>query len=336
MDETKQEFPFTVGLFTPADAQGVGDLFRAVYGEQYPVKLYYHPAQLVDAFKKGDVLPFVAKKDDGSVIGCVAMFRTAPFERLYESGSGIVLPQYRGHHVISQLMAASLNMDDLQALNLAGVWGEAVANHVFMQKIVPRLGYREVALEVDLMPAEAYEQEKSAAGRVGSVVVFRTVASRPHTVYLPGCYDEELRFLYQGMDDDRTLAPAHDQTDSCAGSRLKATVFEYAQVGRIAIESIGTDLSQALRAREEELQRRHPIQVFQAWVNLSCPWSALAVEALRDRGYFLGGLLPRWFDDDGLLMQKILVPPSWDGLTLYSERAKSIYRLVRADWETTQ
>lgn len=54
---------------------------------------------------------------------------------------------------------------------------------------------------------------------------------------------------------------------------------------------------------------------------------------LRERGYFLGGPLPRWLDTDGLLMQRLLCPPDFDENQLYSDRAREILALVRRDEE---
>ncbi len=49
----------------------------------------------------------------------------------------------------------------------------------------------------------------------------------------------------------------------------------------------------------------------------------------------LGGLLPRWFDTDGLLMQKIIGEPCWDGMQIHFDRAKSLVDMVRTDWSAT-
>jgi hypothetical protein len=75
------------------------------------------------------------------------------------------------------------------------------------------------------------------------------------------------------------------------------------------------------------------IKVIQVYLNLACPWVAHAVEVLRSRGYFIGGILPRWFDDDGMLMQKIAGRPCWEGVRLFSDRAGEILRILRHDWE---
>jgi hypothetical protein len=45
--------------------------------------------------------------------------------------------------------------------------------------------------------------------------------------------------------------------------------------------------------------------VIQVWLKFSSPWNGKVVDILRRKGYFLGGSLPRWFDEDGLLMQKV-------------------------------
>lgn len=73
--------------------------------------------------------------------------------------------------------------------------------------------------------------------------------------------------------------------------------------------------------------------VVQVWLKLSWPWSGRVADALRERGYFLGGVLPRWFDTDGMMMQKIVGQPNWAEIKLYTARAKKLLELVQADWE---
>jgi len=72
------------------------------------------------------------------------------------------------------------------------------------------------------------------------------------------------------------------------------------------------------------------------WLNLGSSWVGAAVNVLGDRGYFLGGLLPRWFGEDGLLMQKIMIDPDFESVQLYSDRAKQIFAMVKADWLRTR
>jgi hypothetical protein len=47
-------------------------------------------------------------------------------------------------------------------------------------------------------------------------------------------------------------------------------------------------------------------------------------------------VLPRWFDTDGLLMQKIGARPGWEEMQIYYERAQKIVAFARKDWEETK
>lgn len=66
---------------------------------------------------------------------------------------------------------------------------------------------------------------------------------------------------------------------------------------------------------------------------LAAPSVGWAVECLGRRGYFWGSLLPRWFDTDGLLMQRLCHTPDWDGAQILLDRSREIFRIVREDWE---
>lgn len=57
---------------------------------------------------------------------------------------------------------------------------------------------------------------------------------------------------------------------------------------------------------------------------------------LRDRGYFFGGALPRWFDSGGMLMQKVRCSPDFEDIVLDSDDAKKLLEIVEEDWERTE
>jgi hypothetical protein len=84
---------------------------------------------------------------------------------------------------------------------------------------------------------------------------------------------------------------------------------------------------------EEDRLLKQGIRVIQVWLSSGDPSVGEAVDSLRNSGYFFGGVLPRWFDSDGILMEKILEPPVWEDIILYLERAKTLMALIRKDWE---
>lgn len=72
--------------------------------------------------------------------------------------------------------------------------------------------------------------------------------------------------------------------------------------------------------------------VLQAFLRLGDETIGAAVEILRRRGYFLGGVLPGWYGGDGLLMQKVSIAVDEKTIHAYTKKAKAIKALVLKDW----
>ncbi len=321
-----------VDLFRPEDAEGVADLFLAVYGEGYPIKTFIDPERLIAENAARRTISSVARTPKGDIIGHNALFQSAPSEKIYESGAGVVHRDYRGGRgVFTQVVAHG---QDVVARKYAieTIFGEPVCNHVFSQRLTATLGWVTCAFEVDLMPGETYEKEKSASGRVAALLAFKPVIPKPHTVHLPAAYEEELRFIYGGLEDERELAVSKEPLPADGTTEIKTWVFDFAQVARLAVTRLGRDFGPVIEAEEKSV-RDKGVVVIQVWLELTRPWVGQAVDELRRRGYFLGGALPRWFDGDGLLMQKILGRPNWEGIKLEFNRDKRLLELVKADWK---
>lgn len=56
-------------LFRPGDAQGLTDLYRSVYGENYHVKSVYDPIQLIAMQDSGEAYRAIARTSEGEIIG---------------------------------------------------------------------------------------------------------------------------------------------------------------------------------------------------------------------------------------------------------------------------
>ena len=108
--------------------------------------------------------------------------------------------------------------------------------------------------------------------------------------------------------------------------------FDAAGVARCRVGRAGRDLGERVDELLATLEKDGyaPAQFF---VDLGAAHCGAVVDTLRRRGFSLGGLLPVWFGSDGLLMQKHWVDPDFDGLKIYSERARRIIDLVRQDYE---
>ncbi|MFW6325296.1 MAG: hypothetical protein ACOC0T_00985 [Desulfovermiculus sp.] len=319
-----------VDSFRPEDAEGVCSLFRSVYGEDYPIKTYVRPEELIGENKAGRVISSVARTENGDIVGHNALFHSSPSELVLESGSGVVHKAYRRGNIFVHLVAhgQGLAKEEIQA---AAIWGEPVLNHDFSQKMCRSLDWRSFALEVDLMPAAAYSKEGSAPGRVSTLMDFLILNPRPHHVLLPQAYEDQLQTLYRYLPAKRDLSPVDPDFNPQQSSRIQSRIFPFAQTVRTAVHQVGKDFQQHFKHKELEAMDRGT-EVFQTWLRLTDPGVGRAVDYLRSQGYFFGGLLPRWFDDDGLLMQKTLTRPGWQSMRIAFDQGRMVADMVEEDW----
>ena len=331
-DEIEAGQQWQVRPFRPQDAEGVAGLFESFYGRQYPIRAYVEPKRLVEENRALRIISSVAVTPRGEVVGHNAIFRSAPYPGIYESGAAIVHPAYRGGKGIFTAMVAHGVKDLAPRLGLAGIHGEAVCNHVFTQKMMNGLGSRTCAVEVDLMPASAYGREKSARGRVAALHGHINLLPNAHKVFVPPIYKEAFDFICGGLEDAPGMSPAEDGLPAGAATRIEERYFDFAQVARLTALEAGVDFAAVLEKSEASLLRRGA-RVFQVFLPLAVVWVGAAVDVLRAGGYFLGGLLPRWFDADGMMMQKMAHRPDWEGIRLEFDRDRQLLEIVRRDWQ---
>jgi GNAT superfamily N-acetyltransferase len=320
-----------IGDLRPEDASGVARLFQEIYGEKYPMKIYYDPEGLIAENRARKIISTVARTKDGRIVGHMGLFlSSATFAKAYESGVGLVLPDYRKSGISTALLRYSYDTVAYR-YGIAEVYGEAVCNHTIMQRTIEPMRFTPRALEVDLMPGEAYRKEGTTAGRVATLLAFRSYIDRPQTVYIPAAYAEALDFLYLGIKE-RSFQPSRPETPLEDVTEGSSRTFDFAGVTRITAARPGADLRQFLQNACEDGSSKGAI-VFQLYLPLSSAAISAAVGIARSMGFFLGGVLPRWFDADGLLMQKMAHRPHWEDIQLHQDRSRQIMEIVKSDWE---
>ncbi|MHC1726031.1 MAG: hypothetical protein AB9866_08515 [Syntrophobacteraceae bacterium] len=151
---------------------GIANLFYSIYGPEYPFDTCYIPDAIIEENRNGNIHSVIARTPAGDIVAHGALYRSSPpYGNLYEIDQYIVLKNYRetfAAYKINQYIAETL----LEHVRPAGILGEAVCNHVTTQKCSARIGMKDTALEVDLMPAEVYEKEgNSWTSNSGRVVI---------------------------------------------------------------------------------------------------------------------------------------------------------------------
>jgi len=320
---------FQAGRLEPRDAWGVARCFFAQFGENYPFEVTYIPDRLLEENLRGNLRSVVARTPAGDIIGYAALYRSSAWSpRVYESGQMVIHPEYRSTFAAWSLQ--ELLEEVACGEGIDAIFGEAVTNHVITQRMTLMQGFKETGIEVGLLPPESYRNEQAPGDRGTVLLTFRCMRDEPRTVYLPERYADPLNYILSGCDLSRQVVPSSSKPPSGGTTDLRTQIFDFAQVARFNVASSGGDFEKVFDAAESQA-RQKGAQVLQAFINLAEPWSGAIAGALRRRGYFLGGFLPRWFDTDGLLMQKPASLPRFDSLQFYSQRARAILDFIRRD-----
>ncbi|MDT8902774.1 hypothetical protein [Anaeroselena agilis] len=327
---------WSIDAFRPADAEGVVKLYYSIYGDQYPVKAVYDPAELIRQNGDGDAYRVVARTAAGEIVGHIALYRSTPPNRdLYEQGQLMVRQDYRATDIAAKLFV-SATVDVPERYGMEQIWGEAVCNHLVTQQMTAKRGFYATAVEVALMPGESYAKAFSRpsedAGRVAILAVFHTYKAKPQTIFLPEVYEETLRILYSAYPFGHNFVRSRQDLPEGVATRAKVDVFAGAGVARVTLLTAGQDFAAYIEKVQQQVVAEGAA-VIQFFLPLSWPHVGAAVAALRGCGCFLGGFLPRWFDGDGLLMQRVLAEPNFAGINLYTKQAKGILDVVYKDWQ---
>lgn len=318
----------TVRRLTPEDAPGVAQLFRDVYGESYPIPMFYDAEALVATVRAGDIFSVIAVDESGVVLAHMATFRSAPFCGLLELGNGVTSQGARKRGVAGNLLRF-LNTDVAPSLNAVAFFGESVTNHTATQTLSERAGFRTMAVEVDLMLAEAYEAEQSAVGRVSTLMSFFPLDESPQTVFVPPGHVDDVRFIYDGYAGERTILDAG--TSGTGGETSgRAQSFDGADVLRFHVEKVGADFETWWRRTMAENDPDGC--VVQVFLSMSDATISRAVGLLNAEGFFFGGTAPRWFDHDALLMQRTPATPGFDRMVLLPGQKTELCQRVERAW----
>jgi hypothetical protein len=328
-DITTQEIE--IDYFRIEDAPGIARLFHQVYGAGYPIRTYYLPDQLIEENASGQIISSVARTIAGEVVGHDALVLLDSAAHLYENAAGAVLPAFRGQGIFPRLFKHSI-VSASKRFGVEGIVGEPVCSHTHLQKMCLQLDFKELVLEVGLMPGATHAMDPGTSGRISVLLGCFMHKPRVQTVQMPQIYRDELKYLYAGLEVERTFVDSISDLPAEGSSQGNIKLFDMAQVARIAIDCIGSDFDSFIAHLESEA-REEGMEVFHVWLPLASPFAPAATDILRGHGYFLGGMLPCLLNGDGLLMQKVSKEPNWGCIALYSERAKRIGEMIRRDWK---
>ena len=326
-----------VWSIVPVGSGNVGhvpDLFRKVYGDEYLHREVYHPEALWQQIQTGNIVAVLAYSPLGLPVGYVALGRLSYNPRIWEEQGLIVDPKYNDSGVAIPLAEYFTKRENHRNIDIDGIFSYAVCHHYFTQIICAKAGWNDCFLMVDFIDKSLYTQQPDTT-RVACVMMYAEFTEQKEIVYLPRQYEDIIRQIAQPLYP-REFRMAKDSLPDSHVTICEYTGHMPAGSWQIAVRDIGADWSDSVSEILEQAHQRKIVSL-QVILNMACPYIDAAVTILREQGFFLGGLAPRWFASDGILMQRILgKEPDYDTIKLYTRPGKNLLVSVQTDQQTVR
>jgi hypothetical protein len=320
---------FQIGLAEKRDAAAIARCFLEVYGHHYVHGDVFSPQRYWAKVESGELIPAVARNNRGEVIGHVALERDDG-AHVAERGEAVVLPAYRGHHLLERM--TEVLSAEAPKRGLLGIYAEPLTIHTFSQRNDARANMPVCAVLLGANPESFRPKDipcPTAGQRQSYLRTFSFVqAPEPRSLAFSGPYQELLLKIYQRLGID--VAATHDTTPAAPDSATRIRVndrgygvIRFARIGA----NCGVELAQALRDVHSLGARS---------VQLSAPVSAPGltqlIAAARGLGFFFCGLGPSFADGEDLfLMQHLSEPLDTGKLQLFTDEAKEMVAFIEAD-----
>ena len=325
------EHTFRIVPVNADNATFVGSVFQSVYGDNFPVKYVYQPLLVLQEIQERRLSASLAFDEAGNPVGYISLFKSAPNLRLWEGGNLVVNPLFKHSTLASHLFNHYLTADSGSLLEGDGIYTEAVCHHYFTQVSCAKFGLQDCAIELDQLDGSSFKDGRAETERVACVLNFKELSEPPVLQYLPTQYMEMLTHLAEPLRP-RTFRPALSPLPTDGSTRWEDSYHESARTWKISVWEIGADWLAIVEQLLSQAKARGVISL-QLTLNTASPHLGAGVSVLQQHGFFLGGLIPRWFGTDGVLMQQVLgKKPDFDGIKLYTKTAKKLLEYIRAEY----
>lgn len=312
----------TVSLFQREDAPGVVRCYREIYGDGFPMRYVYDREEIIKRYDGLNHRAAVARTRDGEVVGIAGLFRSAPNPGLYEAGQLMIRKQHRKRDV-SLLFSNAVFEEFPRQIPVKAIFLEAFCNYDASQGFAELHGLKPTGLEVEWMPARLQGIELKR--NISLLLEFRIYEDTPHTIHVhpeyAGFITERAEALKIARSPETSILPGKGET--IARREIMADIG----IAVLTVDSPGRYWTEALAAFEAEAGGC----AMQVKLNIGRPDAPWAVEQLCRRGFILGGYLPLWFGQDGMMFQKLRQVPDFAAHKLYSEAGKSVAARVEED-----
>ncbi|MDQ2993169.1 MAG: hypothetical protein M3R30_10185 [Candidatus Eremiobacteraeota bacterium] len=321
---------YTYRAFEPRDAGAVVRMFYRTYGYQYTPTLFYSPERLIAANAAGMFHSFVAEADDGEI---AAHYAIRPDNAATGEGcAAVVLPEHRGHDVITQARASAEG--GARAIGLQGYYTEPVTTHPFTQKASEHFGATICAIVLGASPSGVRPSHMNVTilNQRQSLTFYAKLLQEAPTriVHVPTRHREIVADRYAKLG---ATVEMRDGAAPHGRGAFSVTYNRGKDTGTIRVSKVGSETATVVRQAASDLSAVQHVKAIFAQLPVVDPGTPALAQALEADGFFFGGIQPLVLDDgrDALLMQRLLVPLDASKLSIASDDGKALLAYIEAE-----
>ena len=338
--EIPEDEVIEVRSLAPGEEDALSRLFYLVYGYDYINEFVYYPEKIKAMIEAKDLLPIVAARPNGRLVGHVGLLRRYREPAVYEAAMGAVDPMVKSRGLFGQLFTKT--MEVVQKTSMQYCLCDCVTNHAFSQRHVAKFGGTELALYAGCQSRETQARlERLGLGRdpQGMLrysllvsVIPRTAHPFGEDIVLPENIGERFGFLLKPVGLAWSPAPRF-QTLPAQGSfktstqrAQSAALFDLAEPGQEAAEDIVEEWRELMR---------DGFAYAAVEVPLDAPGLGPLCDLLSSNGFFASGFVPYQCSQRLGFRFQALGPTkvAFDEIKIATEHGKKLLAAVRKDYE---
>lgn len=325
----------------PGEEEALSRLFYLVYGYDYINETVYYPEKLKAMISAGDLIPIVASRPNGRLVGHVGLVRKNKTPAVYEAAMGVVDPALKSRGVFGRLF--SKTMEKAGEIPMQYCFFDFVTNHELSQRHVAKYGTCDLAVFVGCQTRETQARlgrlglgKDPDADRYSLLVSILPKVERPFgkELCLPENIGGPYGFLLKPLGLSWSPAPRFSAlpesgryATSCQNAQ-SAVLFDMEEPGHNAVESVLAEWRELMRGG---------FQYAAIDIPLDRPGAGPLYDRLSSEGFFAAGFVPYRFTGRLGFRFQSLGPTkvAFDSIKVASEPAKKLLKLIRSDYEAT-
>jgi hypothetical protein len=316
------------------DCSAIARCFLAVYGHNYVHPEVFSPVRYWRKVEAGELIPVIARDDSGDAAGHVALERE-PGSVIAERGQAVVLPAYRGRHLLEK-MTERLTEEAVR-LGLAGIYAMPVTTHTFSQRNDERAGMPPCAVLLGAAPETSHSKDlpvPTAGQRQSFLITFRFMnPPAAREICVPDDYRDTIAEIYKSLG---VTVSHRDGSLPEASASSTAVKVDHRGYGKIHFERIGANSSVELAQALCDV-RGLGARTVQLSAPIDEPGLVPLIEAARSAGFFFCGVGPAFANGrDTLLLQRLDEPLDVEKLQLFSDTTKKLAAFIDEDRSRTR